>query len=97
MKDWLKSQNKPRVEKDTAGSDLTRKELLEVLNMPKIEIEIFEGDPLKYNSFINVFKEQVDRRTSDPWVASPAGNVTRLENTLYISIFTEFMHQCLIA
>ncbi len=56
------------VEKDTAGSDLTRKELLEVLNMPKIEIEIFEGDPLKYNSFINVFKEKVDRRTSDPWV-----------------------------
>ena len=43
-------------------------QLLTTLNLPKVEIEKFEGDPLKYHSFMACFNENVDKVVTDDTV-----------------------------
>ena len=47
---------------------VSRNELLELVNLPKLELDAYDGDPLKYHSFLAVFDEHVDRVTHDPGV-----------------------------
>jgi hypothetical protein len=70
-KKWLKSlivpvkqapmKQDPDVHANTADSDLKRHELMSLINMPKVEIKPFDGDPLKFHSFMALFNESVDK------------------------------------
>jgi len=43
-----------------ASSDsLSRQEVMDLMHLPKVEIEVFSGDPLKYHCFMSVFDEHV--------------------------------------
>jgi hypothetical protein len=68
-KQWLHSQN-PSSVKDTSNvkpvaDDLTHSDVINLINLPKVELETFDGDPAKYHSFITVFDEVVDQATKD--------------------------------
>ena len=40
--------------------------MVNLLSLPKVELEIFSGNPLKYLSFIRAFDVNVDWLCSDP-------------------------------
>lgn len=40
--------------------------LLTAMNLPKIELEPYDGDPLLYHNFMALFDENVDQVTADP-------------------------------
>ena len=48
------------------GRSMFEASLLAALNMPKIEMKVFDGDPLEYHSFISTFEELVDGNTTSP-------------------------------
>ena len=50
-----------------ANSDIAG-ELINLINLPRMEIQPFDGDPLKFHSFFATFDEAVDRATQDPRV-----------------------------
>ena len=41
---------------------------MSLMNLPNIEIEPFDGDPLKFHSFMSVFEDTVDKVVSDSQV-----------------------------
>ena len=49
----------------TVTHGITSVELSSLLNVPKVELDIFDGDPLKYQSFLAIFDEIVDSKISD--------------------------------
>ena len=66
FKDWIKTterEEKPPMKSER--DDLSKNELLSLMNLPKLELETFHGDPLHYHHFIAIFEEHVDRATSD--------------------------------
>ena len=44
---------------------LSQKEMLNLLSAPKVELDIFTGDPLLYQTFMAVFEEAMDTKFSD--------------------------------
>lgn len=54
-------EEKPK-NKDT---ELSRAELLSIMNLSKLELETFSGDPLSYHNFMAVFDEHVEKATTD--------------------------------
>jgi hypothetical protein len=62
-RDWLKSltlEQKPdAVKTESSESKDSVKELLSLLNMPKVDFVKFEGDPLKYHNFKSMFDQSV--------------------------------------
>ena len=44
---------------------LSQAQLINLINLPKVEIDPFAGDPLEYQSFITLFNENVDSRVDD--------------------------------
>ena len=68
-KDWLKHQSGETAddfEGSNASDGLSQREFLSIINLPKVEIEKFSGDPLQYHAFIAVFDENVDKVTQQP-------------------------------
>ena len=74
VKDWRKSietDNQSIAQSDrpdlssSDSSILDSAGLLSLVNLPKIELEQFEGDPAKYHSFISMFDECVDKVVPD--------------------------------
>ncbi|XP_076067764.1 uncharacterized protein LOC143040571 [Oratosquilla oratoria] len=59
---------KPRVDSESEQSDISPAELVGILNIPKVELDVFKGDHLEYKLFITVFSELIDSRVSDPQV-----------------------------
>ena len=64
-KGWLRSISEVKAEPEeeakaapSAASDA--KEFMSMINLPKVELEPFDGDPLQYHTFFAVFKESVD-------------------------------------
>jgi hypothetical protein len=57
MKSEMKSESH-------SATDITR-ELLTVLNMPKVELEMFNGDPLQFHQFIRAFELNVGEMCTD--------------------------------
>ena len=58
-----KEDTKDKPVKDTEGGiqqDVSQ-QLLAALNLPKVELDCFSGDPLQYCSFISVFEDTVDK------------------------------------
>ena len=46
-------------------SDLSRNELLRLLNLPRVELENFSGNPLHFHQFIRAFDVNVDKICQD--------------------------------
>lgn len=72
IKAWLTSEDRkapavgvtpPAVQ--IKNEDITRSELLGIINMPSVKLDEFDGDPLQYHSFFAIFDERVDRVTTD--------------------------------
>ena len=67
-KAWLNNQSSVKSEQDNSDAvssisstdSLSDKDSLMLMNLPKVELETFDGDPLKYHSFFAVFDENVD-------------------------------------
>ena len=71
IKKWLVSAVKAKpVEnvKATVKDDISRNELLGIVNLPKVELEVFDWEPLRYHSFLALFDEHVHRTSVDPSV-----------------------------
>ena len=64
-KTWLKEESEVKQEVNGSGSehsdDIDRGELLSLMTLPKIEIEQYDGDPMKFHSFIALFEESVEK------------------------------------
>jgi hypothetical protein len=64
---WLDSQVKqeepeqPKASTDTHRENIITPELLTMLNLPKVELDCFDGNPLQYHSFMTVFDDTVDK------------------------------------
>ena len=54
----------PNVRGKDPVEDISREELMLLLNMPKLELDTFSGDPLEYYQFIQAFEQNVV--TKDP-------------------------------
>ncbi|XP_076029789.1 uncharacterized protein LOC143018315 [Oratosquilla oratoria] len=62
---------KSRVDSENSESerlDISPAELVGILNVPKVELDVFEGNPLEYNLFMTIFDELVDSKVSDPHI-----------------------------
>ena len=44
---------------------VSTREMMGFLNMPKVELEVFSGDPLRYHEFLKSFDLNVDCMASD--------------------------------
>ena len=40
-------------------------ELMAIMNLPKVELETYNGDPMQYHTFIAAFEENVDKVIRD--------------------------------
>ncbi|XP_076036814.1 uncharacterized protein LOC143022477 [Oratosquilla oratoria] len=61
---------KSRVDSENSESerlDVSPAELVGILNVPKVELDVFEGNPLEYN-LMTIFDELVDSKVSDPQI-----------------------------
>ena len=63
----LASQSLPSHESDDGGADFlqTMKKLAVAAMLPKSELTVFDGNPLKYFIFIRTFENNVEKDTDD--------------------------------
>ena len=40
--------------------------MVNLLSLPKLELQVFDGDPMEYHTFIREFDANVDKVYSDP-------------------------------
>ena len=45
--------------------DLSREELMAIMNLPRVELDVYDGDPLKYHIFMAAFDQNVDQIVQD--------------------------------
>ena len=45
--------------------DLSREELMAIMNLPKVELDVYDGDPLKYHIFMAAINQNVDQVVQD--------------------------------
>ena len=67
-KEWVRDKNgdaNDMKEEKSKVSMQSQLELVSMMNLPKVEIEKFDGNPLSYHSFIALFDEVVDRAPTD--------------------------------
>ena len=50
----------------SGASGFSRDEMLTMMNLPKVELKVFDGNPLHYHAFIKSFDANVDKVCSDP-------------------------------
>ncbi|KAJ8043465.1 hypothetical protein HOLleu_10558 [Holothuria leucospilota] len=50
---------------DSNSGDSSSKEYLRLLNLPKVELEVFHGNPLHFHQFIKAFEANVDKVCDD--------------------------------
>ena len=66
---WLKSRETSEQDtssvKVTGDTSVLGDELVNLLTIPKVELDKFDGDPLMYQSFVSTFNELVDKKTDD--------------------------------
>ena len=49
---------------DTSGNN-SHEELLKLLNLPKVELQVFSGNPLHFHQFMKAFEVNVDKVCED--------------------------------
>ncbi|KAJ8034436.1 hypothetical protein HOLleu_21277 [Holothuria leucospilota] len=71
---------------DSNSGDSSNKEYLRLLNLPKVELEVFHGNPLHFHQFIKAFEANVDKVCDDDdfklsrlmqYIAGPAKEAIR--------------------
>ena len=62
----LKHDPEMPVNPDPSGSIALSREMLSLFNLPKVELQTFDGNPLHYHSFVKTFDANVDKLCSDP-------------------------------
>ena len=62
---WLKQREFPTEQSSKSSDHDINTNLVSVLSLPKVEIESFDGDPLKYHKFIALFEESVEKLVKD--------------------------------
>ena len=60
---WLRDLHK--ADENYKPQPLLSRELAGILNLPKIELEPYDGNPMKYMEFFSLFEESVEKHTSD--------------------------------
>lgn len=66
--DWLTEKEKPNVKlvKNSDVGDDSMKALAQIVSLPKIDLEPFSGDALKFHSFMNSFRVNIESVCTDP-------------------------------
>ena len=59
------SGNRGNVSSDQGAAARVNKDVLSMLTIPKLEIDKFSGNPLEYQSFMDIFDECVSNKVSD--------------------------------
>ena len=59
--DTLEAANKYILKVEQSGVSQPSIAASSLLYLPKVEIEVFKGDPTKYHSFIAIFEESVEQ------------------------------------
>ena len=54
-----------KIRENNIGKKDSNLALAQVLSLPRVDIEIFDGDPMRYHSFMSLFDECVDKVTDD--------------------------------
>ena len=49
-----------------SGSDDLHEQMIALMNLPKVELQTFDGNPVRYHSFIKSFDAYVDKVCQDP-------------------------------
>jgi len=65
---WLKIEEAsliPPAAPQASSSSAVSNDVMSLMSLPKIELEVFEGDPLKYHSFQAMFEECVEKVITD--------------------------------
>ena len=62
------SRNSAGADAGHSGSAVSYSDLIKIMNIPKVEIDPFNGDPMNYLTFMSIFDEMVDSKVSDPRV-----------------------------
>ena len=62
LSDQLKPADPPKSTADAAASTSTTGNRYDLLSLPKVTLEPFSGDPLRYNEFMALFDEMVDMK-----------------------------------
>ena len=69
VRTWLKTQGNEQPKKVdvsvTNGDAASTADLVNLLSIPKVELDKFDGNPLDYQSFIAIFDEIVDSKIDD--------------------------------
>ncbi len=66
-KKWLlDTEAKPEVKPDIAPAQDLSSDFISLINLPKVEIEPFDGNPMNYHSFMALFREHVDNTKLTP-------------------------------
>ena len=65
--DWLRSRHVPvgTTAAEQKSNNMCQRDIVGLLNLPKIELEPFDGNPLNYHSFMAVFDEVVHNVACD--------------------------------
>lgn len=65
-KKWLNGDDSTPTTNQTSGAQaLNQSDVMSLINLPKIELEVFDGDPMQYHSFMTMFDELVDGVAAD--------------------------------
>ena len=64
-KDWPKGLSRIKETHSQKIETTTTSDLYNLMNLPKVELEPFDGNPLNYHSFIATFNEVVDKVITD--------------------------------
>ena len=62
---WLKAQSSLPPSDVEDVPPISQLDLLKLIEVPKVEIDVFSGDPLHYQTFMAIFREAVDGKISD--------------------------------
>jgi len=70
--EWLSSLEQMNSKKDVSSmvdkghdKNLMTKDMIAMFNLPRLELDTFDGDPLQYHSFLGVFEETVEKVVTD--------------------------------
>ena len=66
MKSCVKTESTSESKPETKSSAVLNKEIIDALNLPKIQCQRYNGSPTMYHSFIKSFKLSVEQCVKDP-------------------------------
>ena len=67
---WLKTTqyadiSRSSVDSAQPGSVMSYTDMVSLMNIPKVEIDAYDGDPMKYLTFVTIFVETIDSKLTD--------------------------------